>query len=319
MFSYIWRHQKGFQEKLYIHLPINILSKLVSFSPDVIISGEMGFRTIQAIVFKLFYSRTKIVLWATLSEHTEVGRDLIRVIIRKVILSCCDAVIVNGESGARYIRKYNFPSDRIIRSPYTTDLALTKERQTPLSKSNKRRIICVGRIEERKGLLPFLECLTEWCTDNPERTIEFSIVGTGPLISDLQSVSLPVNLTLNLVGNIPYNELSAYYIQAHLFAFPTLADEWGMVVSEAMACGLPVLGSIYSQAVEELVQDGITGWLFRPDYKDEMYKSLDKALNASHDQLAAMRMNVIKVIQRQTPEYAAKKMLEAIEIALSQT
>ena len=57
--------------------------------------------------------------------------------------------------------------------------------------------------------------------------------------------------------------MAEVYAKASLFAFPTLADEWGVVVNEAMAAGLPVLGSIYSQAVEELVEDGVSGWVFR--------------------------------------------------------
>ena len=50
-----------------------------------------------------------------------------------------------------------------------------------------------------------------------------------------------------------------------VLVFPTLADEWGLVVNEALAAGVPVLGSLYSQAVEELVRDGENGWTFRPD------------------------------------------------------
>ena len=61
-----------------------------------------------------------------------------------------------------------------------------------------------------------------------------------------------------------HERMAEVYAKASLFAFPTLADEWGVVVNEAMAAGLPVLGSIYSQAVEELVEDGVSGWVFRP-------------------------------------------------------
>ena len=66
-----------------------------------------------------------------------------------------------------------------------------------------------------------------------------------------------------------------------ILAFPTLADDWGLVVTEAMASGLPVLGSIYSQAVEELVRDGESGWLFRPDSSDDVEAKLNSALTTS--------------------------------------
>ena len=48
---------------------------------------------------------------------------------------------------------------------------------------------------------------------------------------------------------------------ADLLAFPTLADEWGLVVNEAMAAGLPVLASCRAQAATEMVTDSEDGWL----------------------------------------------------------
>ncbi len=47
--------------------------------------------------------------------------------------------------------------------------------------------------------------------------------------------------------------------QGGILVFPTLSDEWGLVVNEAMAAGLPVLGSRYSEAVEEMVETDVTG------------------------------------------------------------
>ena len=82
--------------------------------------------------------------------------------------------------------------------------------------------------------------------------------------------------------------MAAVYAQADAFVFPTCADEWGVVVNEALAAGLPVLGSIHSQAVEELCADGETGWLFDPEDASTVLAALDRALAASGEELAAM-------------------------------
>jgi hypothetical protein len=100
-------------------------------------------------------------------------------------------------------------------------------------------------------------------------------------------------------------------------AFPTLADEWGLVVVEAMASGLPVLGSMYSQAVEDLVAAGQTGWLFRPDNASEVKAAISKALTTSHQELDIMGQCARKRVMAMTPSAMANQILSAIDYALS--
>ena len=86
-----------------------------------------------------------------------------------------------------------------------------------------------------------------------------------------------------------FSDLPAVYAECGIFAFPTLADTWGVVVNEAMAAAIPVLGSVYRQAVEELVEDGRNGWTFRPDNPSDTYAVIDRALNACVETLNTMR------------------------------
>ena len=79
-----------------------------------------------------------------------------------------------------------------------------------------------------------------------------------------------------------------------------------------MAAGLPVLGSLYSQSVEELVEDNVTGWVFRPDNQEEIYCALEKTLATTEDELAQMRVMARDRIQYLTPDFVADNILEAI-------
>jgi glycosyltransferase involved in cell wall biosynthesis len=89
--------------------------------------------------------------------------------------------------------------------------------------------------------------------------VTLELVGDGPEAVRLARVPLPGNVTVRCSGTVAYEQITGAYARAGLFVFPTLAYEWGLVVNEAMAAGLPVLGSVYSQAVEELVRDGVSG------------------------------------------------------------
>jgi hypothetical protein len=147
--------------------------------------------------------------------------------------------------------------------------------------------------------------------------VEFWLLGDGPLQTKLQQLPLPDNLRLRFLAPIPYQELPGIYAQAGILAFPTLADEWGMVINEAMASGLPVLASLYSQAVEELVSDGETGWVFHPDRAEEMYAALDRALRASPEELAVMRVKARERLAPFTPALAADRVLRALDFVTS--
>src|SRR2546423_6196921 len=120
---------------------------------------------------------------------------------------------------------------------------------------------------------------------------------------------------MRFLRSVAYEKLPDVYALAGILVFPTLADEWGVVVNEALAAGLPVLGSRYSQAVEELVMDGVTGWTFRPDRGTEMYAALERAMSAPDAQLEEMRRMGRKRIQVLRPEFGAECFLRAARFA----
>ena len=106
------------------------------------------------------------------------------------------------------------------------------------------------------------------------------------------------------------------YAEADILVFPTLCDEWGLVANEAMAAGLPVLGSLFSQAVEELVEDGRHGWTYRPDRDAECRDAIDRALSTSNDELAAMGRTCRERIADFSFDRVADRMVAAIAHAL---
>src|SRR6185437_4615437 len=69
-----WRHPTGFSERIYLHCPYDTLPQLLRLRPDVLISGELGLRTLQASFYKALNPGCQFVIWATLSEHSEQGR-----------------------------------------------------------------------------------------------------------------------------------------------------------------------------------------------------------------------------------------------------
>lgn len=308
-----WRHEQGFSDKMWRHIPYDTLPSLLQERPDVVISIQLGFRTLQAALYRKLFPKSRLIIWTGLSEHTEKGLPLWRILQRKALLRAADAVLVNGTSGRKYLQALGVPRERIFPEPYcaeiSSNLALPLERQPNVA----RRFLCVGQLTTRKGLQPFLNVLSEWLKEHSLERCEFWIAGDGPLRGELEKFPAPAQLRLRFLGSVPYEKLPELYAQGGIFVFPTLADEWGVVVNEALAAGLPILGSLYSQAVGELVQDGFNGWTFRPDHREEMYAALDRAMAAPEEKLDEMRLAGRECVRSLTPAYGAECFLDAIE------
>ncbi len=108
------------------------------------------------------------------------------------------------------------------------------------------RLLYSGRLLLRKQLVPFVGVLRTWCLENPSRTVEMWFAGDGPERGPLQRLPLAQNLSLKFLGNLNCSDLPGIYEQCGALVIATLADEWALVANEALAAGMPVLGSTYS-------------------------------------------------------------------------
>lgn len=317
-----WRHPRGFRESTQVHFPFDTLSQLRKFSPDVVISTELGFRSLAAVAFTKLRRRTKAILWTEVNESTEHGRGLARKVLRKRLIRHAHAFLALGAGGMRYIEYFGPAPGKIFELLYTTDVsrfAAASGERSAISHQRPaihKRLLYVGQLIERKGLLQFTAVLKEWAARNPDENIKLLFAGNGPLLGILQAQAMPHNLHFEFLGDVSYQDLPRVYASAGVLVFPTLADTWGVVVNEALAAGLPVLGSTYSQAVQTLVTDGRNGWTFRADNPDEMYRAIDRCLTSSVATLQVMRDAAQRAALELTPDRVANMIHTAIEFCL---
>ncbi len=269
-------------------------------------------RTLLAAVYRKLNRRSRLIVWAEVSETTEQGRGSLRRIIRLLLCRHSDAFLAVGSSGVRYLRSLGADPAKLFPLLYTTGVERFSENEIERPPERAHRLLYTGQLIERKGLLPFLDTLSKWAAAHPARNVEFTIVGDGPLRARLESFGAADNLELHFHGNLPYEELPRVYSEAGLFVLPTLADTWGVVVNEALAAGLPVLGSTRAQAVEELIEDGKNGWIFDPDRCDESFSAIDRAMNASCEQLDTMRAHARSTALALTPDDVVRLLDDAI-------
>lgn len=305
-----YRDPAGYAHQTYIYVPRDTLHQLGMLKPDVIISSGLGLRSAACAMYCRLHRPTALIFWHAASEHSEKKWGTTRHWLRRRLLLRADALLANGNSGTRYLQSLGCPRTKIFHGPYVAIPRVFDSGPVERSAEHAHRLLYAGRLLDWKGLLPFIEVLKRFAEEHPGRSLEFTLVGSGPLEPTLRGLTTPANLRVQILPEHAPQDLTACYQQSGIFVFPTFDDEWGLVVNEALASGLPVLGSMYSQAVEDLCNER-TGWRFHPDKPEEMYQALSQALATSPEELNLMRLAGREAVRHLTPEYVADRLVEA--------
>lgn len=138
-------------------------------------------------------------------------------------------------------------------------------------------ILSVGQFIHRKGFDVLLEA-----AQRVDERIGIYIVGGVPTDEYRELKSRLGVGNVHFIDFMSKPELRKWYLAADLFAFPTREDIWGLVVNEAMACGLPIVSTDRCIAALELVKNGENGYIVPVDDPEKMAESLNKVINDSY-------------------------------------
>jgi len=308
-YNKFWKSGHGYSDRTAVHLPYDTFFKLKKYQPNLVISAELGLRSLLALLYCKVYKKPLIV-WLALSERTESNKKGVRRLLRKIILKGVAAILVNGKSCERYVESLGVQKPMFY-VPYTSDF--TKTETKPI-KQGPKKLLMTGQLIERKGIEQTTNALYTWATENRNEEITLLIAGDGPEKTKFERLTGLHNVNLKLLGHVAYKDMQELYANSDIYLFPTLGDEWGVVVNEAMISELPVIGSKHSQAVEELVREN--GWIFNPDNQSDFVKTLSIAIKTPREELKKMGENGLKNIENYTPQKVSNTILEVIKFAL---
>lgn len=308
--SKVDRHPSGYDDVNYVHIPLDTYKQLRSLQPAVIVSAEMGARSLVTSVYCCMNRRVKHVVAVSTSEHIEQSRDgWLRRLQRRWLLRRADAVTYHGESCRQYLLNLGVPGVRLFpwiyaadpTKPYRGEILATS------TDTNEVRLLTVGQLIDRKGVLIALHELAQWATEHPDHTVRWLLIGNGPMESTIRALPIPENMQLEFAGHCSSQEIQAAYRDHELLLFPTLGDEWGLVVDEAMHSGLAVIGSNKAQSCQMLIRPGTNGYLFDPAASQSLAAQLTSWAKLSASERMAMRHAARRSVSDRTPENSARQ------------
>lgn len=304
-------HPGGFSDQTSVVLYTRAFSLLRRERPSVIITTEMGLRTAQATVYKLLHPTVKLVVWARVSERSETGRSLPRVALRRALARFPTTVIVNGASGARYCESIGVAASKIVVIPQVSAMPAASQEELDQRRPRRemRTVLYVGRLVSLKGI----DLLIHAAAKTPH-ALHLRIIGSGPELERLKGLSSELAVSadfLDWIGDL--EDLRRQYLAADFFVLPSLADEWGLVVVEALSQGTPVLGSVYAQAAIELVKPGQNGSLFSPDDAQQFTAALIGAATLSPEDWRRASAAAAHSVDEITPAKVAERFRAVID------
>jgi len=145
------------------------------------------------------------------------------------------------------------------------------------------------------------------------------ILGDGPLKAALRALISDLHLEpyVSMPGFKQYDELPVYYGLANAFIHASRVEQWGLVVNEAMASGLPVIVSNRCGCAPELVHDGINGYSFDPDDVAALSRKMMEMTAMSTGERAAFGEQSRRIIAEFAPERFAIGLQRAAEAAIT--
>ena len=131
------------------------------------------------------------------------------------------------------------------------------------------RLICVSRLIERKGIDFLIRAMPAVIEKHPQATL--SIFGEGNIKEELEELVRSLGLTgsITLPGRVAHDELPGRYADADVFVLPSKNEGMSNTVLEAVASGLPVVGTTVG-GNNVLVEEGRNGFLVEPESVDAL-------------------------------------------------
>jgi glycosyltransferase involved in cell wall biosynthesis len=293
--------------------------------PEAIILS--GYSTLASLWVVLYARRsnTPLVMFSASHPATVAVRSAMVEQYRRLIVSMTDAYAVPSQASKKLIVSVGGPAEAIFWTPNAIDNTLfwqrvqatqpeALKRKAALGLQDRHVLLFVGRLAPEKGIDVLIEAFAQSKAAREER-LALLIVGDGPQRTDLAARSRHLGLpNVLFMGFAEQDELLLYYGLAHGFVLPSVRETWGMVVNEAMACGLPVIISDACGAANEAVQDGVNGYVVPTGDVHSLAQTIDR-LFADETLRRQMAQQSRGLIERYTVDAAVDGFVAAIQFA----
>ena len=279
-------------------IKFDVIKHIRNIRPDVVIAYE--YHTNTSLVM-LSYCRMNRIPYIINCDGAFVSKS-IKDFIKKIYISKANGFISSGSMADKYLLHYGAKKECIYLNHFTSlhkedilESVPSVEEQSAARKekniSESKVILSVGQFIYRKGFDVLLRAVK-----NLPEDVGVYVIG-GKVTSEYEQIVRELSLkNVHFIDFVSPDELKKYFIAADVFVLPTREDVWGLVINEAMACGLPVVTTDRCVAGIEIIKNGVNGFLVPVDDHEALAEAINKIIDNEQlqDSMAVEGLNNIR-------------------------
>lgn len=273
------------------------------YRPDVLnITGYFDW----AQVLLMFYARRKGVKVVISSESSSAdhNRSAWKEWVKKVIVGRSNAFFCFGETSAKYLESLGVAKSAIrVRNAAVIDEQVIRGRYDDAKKELaaganpvSRKFVYVGRLASEKNLTMLIRAFGN-VVKQTGSDWKLLLVGDGPERGSLEKLATESGLAdqVTFAGGFPWYRVPGWLAQSDVLVLPSKSEPWGLVVNEAMVCGMPVIVSQTCGCAADLVRKGVNGFTFDHAWQTELEEHLSFFIR-NPDRITGMGQESLKLI-----------------------
>ncbi len=302
----------------FSHLLHHLYAILSQAKPEIlVIAGYARPSMLATLLWSLWNQKPAVLLTAT--KQDDAPRSWWSESIKRWLLKRYKAALVGGQPQKRYLMELGMPADAIFLGYNVVGNDFyhpnkIKSLPVPIHKSY---FLAVNRFVPKKNLFLLISSYAAYRQAAGSNAWDLVLCGDGQLYPQIEKyiTKLALEDAVHLPGFLQQEELLPYFAHAHCFIHASVQEQWGLVVNEAMAAGLPVIVSNSCGCFEDLIIEGINGFGFAPENSQQLTNLMLK-MSSGQLNLKSMGEASLKHIQNFSPDYFAQGLMQAVEYTL---
>lgn len=290
-----------------------VLKFIYRYQPDVInVTGyASSASTLPAILFGWLLG--KKVIMSSESTRKDKTRSFLKETIKRLAVRLCSGFVVFGRSSEEYIRDLGAPPRKILvhKAAVVDNEAIEREHTEALARKpypeikTSRNFIYTGRMAPEKNIPLLVKAFQEL---RPQGW-GLILAGNGPEDARLRELIQESPDHIYLYDAVSWTEVPGFFSRADCFVLPSNSEPWGLVINEAMVCGLTVIVSTACGCAPDLV-DG-NGYTVPPNNLNALKKSMQAII--SDPEPEKMKRRSQEIIRNFSVQSVASSYIQALE------